>query len=189
MSDLKAQLKELQELAVKMEQLLPQVKELLPVITGCFQEGNTVFACGNGGSAADALHLCEELVGRYRGNRRALPALCLNADVTAITCIANDWSFDAIYSRQLQALGRAGDVLVAFSTSGNSGNILEALGTARAKGIKTVLLTGKDGGEGKKLADYTLIIPSSNTARIQEMHTWILHVIMEEIEEQFPATV
>jgi D-sedoheptulose 7-phosphate isomerase len=189
MSDLKAQLKELQELAVKMEQLLPQVEEILPLFTECFQKGNTVFACGNGGSAADALHLCEELVGRYRGNRRALPAICLNADATAITCIANDWSFDAIYSRQLEALGRTGDVLVAFSTSGNSGNILEALTTARARGITTVLLTGKDGGKGKNLADHTLIIPSPNTARIQEIHTWILHVIMEEIEEQFPLTV
>jgi len=187
MADLKVQLKELQELAVKMEQLLPQVEALLPLFTSCFQKGNTVFACGNGGSASDALHLCEELVGRYRSNRRALPAVCLNADVTAITCIANDWNFDYVYARQLEALGKAGDILVAFSTSGNSGNILQALGTAKAKGLFTILLTGKDGGKGKAMADYTLVIPSSNTARIQEIHTWLLHVIMEEIEEQFPA--
>jgi D-sedoheptulose 7-phosphate isomerase len=187
MSDLKAQLRELQELAVKMEQLLPQVEALLPMFTACFKRGNTVFACGNGGSASDALHLCEELVGRYRSNRRALPAICLNADVTAITCIANDWNFDYIYARQLEALGKAGDILVAFSTSGNSGNILQVLEQAKKSGIQTILLTGKDGGKGKALADHTLIIPSANTARIQEIHTWLLHVIMEEIEEQFPA--
>ncbi|NJL18781.1 MAG: SIS domain-containing protein [Bdellovibrionaceae bacterium] len=137
-----------------------------------------------GGSAADALHLCEELVGRYRKDRKALPALCLNADVTALTCIANDWNFDHVFRRQLEAFGREGDLLVAFSTSGNSANILEALRGAKERGVGTLLLTGKDGGRAREWADHSIVVPSQNTARIQEMHTWILHVILERVEQE-----
>ncbi|MDZ4788134.1 MAG: SIS domain-containing protein [Blastochloris sp.] len=185
MPDLKEQLKELQELAAQMEKKLPEVQALFLPILDCLQKGRTLFSCGNGGSATDALHIAEELVGRYRGDRVALPAVCLNADVSAMTCIANDWSFERIYSRQLEALGRPGDVLVAFSTSGNSANIIEALKMARERGMISILLTGKDGGLGLALADHTVIVPSANTARIQEIHTWILHVILEEVEAAF----
>jgi D-sedoheptulose 7-phosphate isomerase len=187
MSNLNLQLKELQELAGNMEKLLPQVEAILPLFTQCFRQGNKVLSCGNGGSATDAQHLSEEFVGRYRSNRQALPAICLSADAAALTCIANDWSFDYVFARQIEALGRAGDLLVLFSTSGNSANILQSLQAAQKKGVTSLLLTGKDGGQAKTLADHTLIVPSFNTARIQEMHTWIMHVILEEMEEQFPA--
>ncbi len=144
--------------------------------------GGKLITCGNGGSAADALHLSEELVGRYKAERRSLPAICLNADVTAITCIGNDYGFDYIYSRQLQGLGKPGDVLVGFSTSGNSFNIIEAFTQAKHQKITTILLGGKNGGALKGTCDYEIIIPSNTTARIQEMHTLILHQWLEELD-------
>ncbi|NTU83465.1 MAG: SIS domain-containing protein [Chloroflexales bacterium] len=145
-------------------------------------DGHTLFTCGNGGSAADAIHLAEEMVGRYRGDRRPLAAICLNTDVGALTCIANDFGYEQIFARQLQALGRPGDVLVAFSTSGGSPNILAALDTARAAGLTTIALLGKDGGAARELADHALVIPSASSARIQEVHGLILHAICEEVE-------
>lgn len=185
MSNLKDQLTELHTLALKMETVLPEVEAIFNPIKNCFKNGNTLFSCGNGGSATDALHLAEELVGKYRATRKALPAICLNADVSAMTCIANDWSFDYIFKRQLEALGKPGDILVAFSTSGNSANIVEALLEAKARGMISILLTGKDGGKARALADYAVVVPSANTARIQELHTWILHVILEEVEAEY----
>ncbi|SEP40126.1 SIS domain-containing protein [Mucilaginibacter sp. OK283] len=144
--------------------------------------GGKLISCGNGGSAADALHLSEELVGRFKAERRSLPAICLNADVTAITCIGNDYGFDAIYSRQLEGLGKPGDVLVGFSTSGNSPNIIEAFAQARKQNIITIYLGGKNGGTIKGTCDHEIIIPSNTTARIQEMHTLILHQWLEELD-------
>ncbi|WP_298406053.1 SIS domain-containing protein [uncultured Chloroflexus sp.] len=150
--------------------------------------GHTLYTAGNGGSAADALHLAEELIGRYRGNRRPLPAICLNADIGALTCIANDFGYDEVFARQLAALGKPGDVLVVFSTSGHSPNILNVLRTARSKGVISIALLGKDGGAARALADHALIVPSNNTARIQEVHTLILHAICEEVEQRFAST-
>lgn len=144
--------------------------------------GRTLFTCGNGGSAADAIHLAEELVGRYRGDRPPLPAVCLNADVGALTCIANDFGYDQVFARQLRALGRRGDMLVVFSTSGGSPNIRLALEAARAGGITAIALLGKGGGPALALADHALVIPSANSARIQEVHGLILHAICEEVE-------
>jgi D-sedoheptulose 7-phosphate isomerase len=144
--------------------------------------GGKLISCGNGGSAADALHLSEELVGRFKAERRSLPAICLNADVTAITCIGNDYGFDSIYSRQLEGLGKPGDVLVGFSTSGNSPNIIAAFAQARKQNIITVYLGGKNGGLLKGICDHEIIIPSDTTARIQEMHTVILHQWLEELD-------
>ncbi|MCD8739754.1 SIS domain-containing protein [Mucilaginibacter roseus] len=144
--------------------------------------GGKLITCGNGGSAADALHLSEELVGRYKAERRSLPAICLNADVTAITCIGNDYGFDEIYARQLEGLGKLGDVLVGFSTSGNSANIIKAFEQATAQGITTIYLGGKDGGMIKGTCDIELIVPSNTTARIQEVHTLILHQWLEELD-------
>jgi D-sedoheptulose 7-phosphate isomerase len=128
------------------------------------------------------MHLCEELVGRYRGNRRPLPAVSLNTDTSVLTCIGNDYGFEAIFSRQLEALGKADDILVGFSTSGNSKNIYLAFEAAKANGVTTILLSGKDGGKIKDIADYSIIIPSVNTARIQELHTFILHAWLELVE-------
>lgn len=149
--------------------------------------GCTLFTCGNGGSAADAMHLAEELVGRYRSNRRPLAAICLNADVGALTCIANDFGYDEVFARQLAALGRPGDLLVAFSTSGGSPNIQRALATARARGVIAVALLGKGGGAALPLADHALVVPSANSARIQEVHGLLLHAICEEVEERCAA--
>jgi D-sedoheptulose 7-phosphate isomerase len=151
-------------------------------IMDCLVSGRKVLTCGNGGSAADALHLSEELVGRYKGDRRALPAVCLNADVTALTCIGNDYGYDHVFSRQVEALGSPGDVLVGFTTSGNSPNVLDAFRRAKEMGLVTILVGGKDGGLAKSLCVHEIIVPSSTTARIQEVHTLILHQWLEVIE-------
>ena len=151
-------------------------------IISCLRNGNKLLSCGNGGSAADALHLSEELVGRYLVDRPPLPAICLNSDVTALTCIANDYGYDEIFARQVRALGKPGDILVGFSTSGNSPNVLAAFQQAKELGIETILLTGKDGGKAKKTCDHEIIVPSQTTARIQEVHTIILHQWLEGID-------
>lgn len=163
---------------------LPEVDQTGRLILRGLQAGNTVFACGNGGSATDSMHLCEELVGRYRGDRQPLPAVSLNTDTSVITCIANDFGFEAIFARQIEALGQSGDLLVGFSTSGNSENIYQAFLAAQARGIVTILLTGKDGGKIKEVADHSIVVPSDNTARIQELHTFILHAWLELVECQ-----
>ncbi|MDW8405327.1 SIS domain-containing protein [Chloroflexus sp.] len=164
--------------------LTPAIDEITALAADALLAGHTLYTAGNGGSAADALHLAEELIGRYRGNRRPLAAICLNADTGALTCIANDFGYDEVFARQLAALGKPGDVLVVFSTSGNSPNILNVLRTARAKGVISIALLGKDGGTARTLADHALIVPSNNTARIQEVHTLILHAICEEVEQR-----
>lgn len=145
--------------------------------------GGTIFTCGNGGSAADAMHLAEELIGRYRSNRRPLAAVCLNADPTALTCIANDFSFEDIFSRQVEGLAGPNDLLVCFSTSGKSPNILRALAATRTAGAKSLALLGRGGGPAKGQADFEIVIDSQDTARIQEVHTLILHALLERIEE------
>ena len=146
------------------------------------QAGNCLFSCGNGGSASDALHFAEEFVGRYRSSRRPLPAVCLNADVTALTCIGNDFGYENVFSRQVEALGRFGDILVGFTTSGNSENIIRAFSAAHARKMKTVLVSGNKGGKLQGICDFELIVPSSNGARIQEIHTLILHTWLEQVE-------
>ena len=161
---------------------LPTVEATGTLIVERLKNGQTIFACGNGGSATDSMHLCEELVGRYRDNRRPLPAVSLNTDSSVLTCIGNDYGFDAIFSRQIEALGKPGDILVGFSTSGNSENVAHAFQTAQKNGVTTILLTGKDGGKIKDIADHSIIVESDNTARIQELHTFILHAWLELVE-------
>lgn len=161
---------------------LDKVEATGKMIVERLHQGQTVFACGNGGSATDSMHLCEELVGRYRGNRRPLPAVSLNTDTSVLTCIGNDYGFDEIFSRQIQALGKTGDILVGFSTSGNSENVARAFKAAKDNGVTTILLAGKDGGKIKAIADHTIIVQSDNTARIQELHTFILHAWLELVE-------
>ena len=167
-----------------LEPQLSLIESTGALIVDRLKSGKTIFACGNGGSATDSMHLCEELVGRYRDNRRPLPAVSLNTDSSVLTCIGNDYGFDAIFSRQIEALGKEDDILVGFSTSGNSENIALAFEKARAKGVTTILLSGKDGGKIKAIADHSIIIPSDNTARIQELHTFILHAWLELVENQ-----
>jgi D-sedoheptulose 7-phosphate isomerase len=176
---------QLDELAAALAAFAPQAAEVdaaASLIADALLEGRTLFTCGNGGSAADAIHLAEELIGRYRSNRRPLAAVCLNADVGAITCIANDFGYDEVFARQLTGLARPGDVLAAFSTSGGSPSILNALRAARERGVTTVALLGKGGGAARPLADRPIVVPSDNSARIQEIHGLILHAICEEVE-------
>jgi len=175
-------LAELASVVTACEALAPAVHESGDAILDALKNGNKLLTCGNGGSAADALHLAEELVGRYSRERRALAGLCLNADPTAITCICNDYGYEHVFSRAVEALGKPGDVLVGFTTSGNSTNILNAFRAAHAIGITTVLLTGKDGGEARGLCTHEIIVPSQNTARIQEIHTLVLHQWLEIID-------
>ena len=144
--------------------------------------GQKVISCGNGGSHCDAMHFAEELSGRYRDNRPALAAIAIS-DVSHITCTGNDYGFDFIFSRFIEGLGQAGDVLLGISTSGNSANILQALSAAKAKGMKTIILTGKDGGKMRGLADVEIVVPHFGYAdRIQEIHIKIIHIFINLIE-------
>ena len=145
-------------------------------------QGGTIYWCGNGGSAADSQHLAAELVGRFKGDRRALRSAALSTDSSVLTCVANDYSYDSIFSRQIEALGRFGDLLVGISTSGNSGNVLKAFEAAKQLGLHTVGLLGKDGGKAKGMADHAVVIPSNATARIQESHILIGHTFCDLIE-------
>lgn len=154
----------------------------------CLRRGGTILTAGNGGSAAEALHMAEELTGRYRSNRRPLPAVCLAADATAITCIGNDFGFGEIFARQLEALGRPGDVAVLFSTSGKSENLVKALAAAGKRRVKTVCLLGRDGGRMAGEGDCEIIVDSQSTGRIQEAHQVIMHLLLEIVEEKFGVT-
>lgn len=160
----------------------PAIRASGNAMARALRAGRKVLTCGNGGSAADAMHLAEELVGRYRHNRPALAAVALNSDATALTCIANDFGYDAVFSRQVEALGQKGDVLVVFTTSGNSANILNALAAAKKRGVITVALLGKGGGKARGRADHEIILASDDGARVQEAHTLILHLWLELIE-------
>lgn len=150
------------------------------------KQGGNVFSCGNGGSHCDAMHFAEELTGRYRKNRKPLGALALG-DSSHVTCVSNDYGFEYIFQRQLEGLGRKGDLLIGLSTSGNSKNIVNAFKSAKEMGIKTVGLLGKGGGELGKLADLAIIVPGETSDRIQEMHIKIIHTVIETLERDlFP---
>ena len=164
--------------------LLGNIESIAYLLGQTLISGGTIFWCGNGGSAADSQHMAAELVGRFKKNRRALRSLALTTDTSILTCVANDYDYESIFSRQVEAMGRQGDVLIGISTSGNSVNVIRAFEVAKSAGIKTVALLGKDGGKCKVVADNTLIIPSQNTARIQEAHILIGHVLCELIEKE-----
>lgn len=146
--------------------------------------GGKILFCGNGGSAADSQHLAAELTGRFINDRRPLAALALSTDTSALTCIANDYSFAEVFARQVQGLGRSGDVLVGISTSGNSRNVIRAVEEARAVGMQVVGLLGRDGGTLLELCDVSIVVPSQVTARIQEAHILIGHTLCGLIEKQ-----
>ena len=152
------------------------------IIGDSLKNENTIFWCGNGGSAAESSHLAVELIGRFKNNRRSLPSLSLNADTSAITCIANDFGYDEIFARQLEGLGKKGDVLVVLSSSGNSENILRVLQKAKGMGITSIAILGKGGGQAVDLSDFAIVIESSETARIQEMHLLLGHTLCEYAE-------
>ncbi|MGL4308645.1 MAG: D-sedoheptulose 7-phosphate isomerase [Cetobacterium sp.] len=151
-----------------------------------FTKGNKVLICGNGGSNCDALHFAEEFTGRFRSDRKALPAIAIS-DSSHITCVGNDYGFDYIFSRGVEAYGKEGDMFIGISTSGNSKNVIEAVIAAKKLGMKTCVLLGKDGGKLKGICDYEFIIPGKTSDRIQEIHMMILHIIIEGVEKiMFP---
>ncbi|UCH63051.1 MAG: D-sedoheptulose 7-phosphate isomerase [Fidelibacterota bacterium] len=166
-----------------MEQQAGNIEQLGKKALEVLRNGGTIFFCGNGGSAADSQHLAAELVGRYERERDALPAVALTVDTSALTAIGNDYGFEDVFHRQLLGLGKAGDLLVAISTSGNSPNVLKAVETARRKGIFTVALTGKGGGKLAAACDQAILVPSNRTSRIQEAHIIIGHMMCQFVEE------
>lgn len=156
------------------------------LVVDTLSAGGKVLTAGNGGSAAEALHMAEELIGRFRTNRAPLPAVCLAADTTALTCIGNDFGFDSIFSRQVAGLGRPGDLLVLFSTSGKGRNLEEALRAARAAGVKVAAILGRDGGALAGQCDAEVVVSHSATERIQEAHQLVLHLVLDAVEQSFP---
>jgi D-sedoheptulose 7-phosphate isomerase len=174
-------------LAARVEELLPRVDQVADALVAALDSGGRIYTFGNGGSSLDANHLAEELVGRFKRERRPLPAQSLANDAAAITCIANDYSFAEVFERQVQAFARRGDVVLAFSTSGRSENVVRGLAAARAVGATTVLFGGGGGGDGDggpaaAHADHVLVVPSDSTARIQELHVFFLHAVIDRID-------
>lgn len=170
------------------EAFIQHISAVTSAISQAFKNGNKILFCGNGGSAADAQHLAAELSGRFYKNRQALPAEALHCNTSYLTAVANDYSFEEIYARLVTGIGLPGDVLVGFSTSGNSANIVRAFEAAKDKGLITVGFTGVTGGVLKSFSDYLFNVPSADTPRIQEAHILIGHIICQLVEEQvFPA--
>lgn len=171
---------------VEDDQNLKAIENSIQLFVDSFRNGGRVFSCGNGGSMCDSLHFAEELTGRYRKDRAPLPATGIS-EAGHITCIANDFGFEHIFSRFVEAWGQKGDVLLAISTSGNSANVIKAVEVAKAKGMKIVALLGKDGGKLKTMVDVPLIVPCPITDRVQEVHIKCIHIFIEGIERQlFP---
>ncbi len=164
--------------------LAPQLERVGETLMKCWANRGKVLTCGNGGSACDAMHLAEELVARFMKNRRGLAAIPLT-DPGTLTCASNDFGYEAVFSRQVEALGNPGDVLIAFTTSGNSPNVLRAIEAAKKQGVITVAFLGKDGGKAKGLCDIELIIPSNKPHRIQEAHELLYHTLCEWVDERY----
>jgi D-sedoheptulose 7-phosphate isomerase len=165
------------------QQQAPLLAEVAQALIAAFRAGKKVLLCGNGGSAADAQHLAAEFVGKFYFDRPALPAEALTVNTSSLTAIGNDYSFDVVFSRQVEAFGAAGDVLIGITTSGNSRNVVEAFRVARQRGILTVGLTGASGGTLKEVADYCICIASTDTPRIQEHHILVGHILCELVEQ------
>lgn len=165
-------------------ELIPAIESAVSLLVAAFRDGKKLLVMGNGGSAADAQHFVAEIVGRFKLERRALPALALTTDTSILTAIANDYSYDRVFSRQVEAHALPGDVVIGISTSGNSPNVQVALQAARGMGCRTVALLGKDGGSIKDVAELSLIVPSNDTPRIQEGHITIIHIVCDLLERQ-----
>jgi len=161
------------------------IKQVAQVVLDTLKNGNKILICGNGGSAADAQHFAAELTGRYKTERVALPAIALTTDTSALTAIGNDYGYDRVFDRQFEALAQKNDLLIGISTSGNSQNIINAFKLAKKKSCTTIALSGRDGGVMKSIADINLIVPSSDTPRIQEMHILFIHIICQIVDNQY----
>lgn len=162
--------------------IMPEVASAGLRVRTALEKGRKILICGNGGSAADSQHMAAEFVGRFVKERQSLPALALTVDTSLLTAVGNDYGFDCVFSRQVEGLGQEGDVLIAISTSGNSANVVKAVKTAKEKGIYVIALTGENGGILAKESELCLAVPSQVTARIQEMHIMIIHMICEIAE-------
>ena len=176
------------DLAGRLRALGPQMQQLCDLLATCWANGGKLLVCGNGGSCADAMHLAEELVVRFQKNRRAFAAVAL-ADPTVLTCCANDFGYEMVFARQVEALGRPGDVLLVLTTSGNSPNILKAIDAARASGLRTVGFLGGDGGKARGECEIELIIPARAAHRVQEGHKILYHTLCEWVDGRFAAGV
>ena len=169
------------------ERLLNTIETVVDVIVSAFKNKRRIYFCGNGGSAADAQHLAAEFSGRFYKDRKALPAEALHCNTSYLTAVANDYSFDDIYSRLIDGIGETGDLLIGLSTSGNSANIIKAFETARKKEMITIGFTGESGGKMRTLSDHLINIPSTDTPRIQESHIMVGHIICQLVEEKYFA--
>lgn len=163
--------------------MIPLIAEMGVLISAALNSGHKLLVMGNGGSAADSQHFVAEIVGRFKMERRALPAIALSTDTSILTAVGNDYGFDSVFRRQVEALAAPGDVVVGISTSGNSPNVLKALELARQKQCRTVGLLGKDGGSIKPACDLALVVPSNDTPRIQEGHGMIIHIVCDLVEK------
>lgn len=182
--DIKKQLQEHRALFDVLERdMAPLIAEMGTLITDALRNGSKLLVMGNGGSAADSQHFAAEIVGRFKMERRALPAVALSTDTSILTAIGNDYGFDAVFSRQVEALAVPGDVVVGLSTSGNSPNVLKALNAAKERGCLTIGLLGRDGGSIKDICDLALVVPSTDTPRIQEGHITIIHIVCDLVEK------
>lgn len=173
------------QLILQNSSLLATTGQIASLMVSALKNGNRIYFCGNGGSAADAQHLAAEFSGRFYTDREALPAEALHCNTSYLTAVANDYSYDVVYARLIKGIGTKGDFLVGLSTSGNSGNIVKAFEVAREKGIITVGFTGDTGGKMKELSDYLINVPSKDTPRIQESHIMLGHIICQLVEEQY----
>jgi len=169
------------------EHLVPTIARAAEMLQRVLDENGKVLICGNGGSAADSQHFAAELVGRFRRERRALPAVALTTDTSALTAIGNDYGFEQIFSRQAEALANKGDVLIGISTSGHSANVLNAVRVARERGCRTIGLLGRDGGSIAPEVDVPLVVPSEQTSHIQEAHIVVIHLLCELLESTFAS--
>jgi D-sedoheptulose 7-phosphate isomerase len=182
MSSISKSLQESMAVLASLEELEPRLVRAVAMCAACLKSGGKLLVCGNGGSAAEAMHLVGELVGRYKQNRAPLAAISLGTDAALTTCIGNDYSYEEIFSRQVRGLGRRGDVLIAFTTSGRSPNVIHALKAANEMGIESIAFLGKDGGPALPLATEALVVRHTDTARIQEGHQFLMHSLMDLLE-------
>src|SRR6056300_1803361 len=176
---IKRHILEHQEVLNSIDLLTPAIEKIALLMIDALGKGKAIFWCGNGGSASDAQHLAGELVGRFVGDRKPLKSMALNADSAVMTCILNDYGYEYLFSRQVEGLGNEGDILIGISTSGNSANVLNAFKCAKNIGINTIGLLGNGGGKANKIVDNSIIIPSKTTARIQEMHILVGHILCD----------
>lgn len=186
-TDVKLMLRERADLFMRVGEIAPAVEQAAAACIASLQTGGTLWTCGNGGSAAEAQHFAAELVGRYKRERVALRAVCLSDNIATLTSVSNDYEFAEVFARQIRGMAKRGDVLLAFSTSGNSGNVLRACAAARENGVAVVALTGKTGGRLAGECDIAIRVPDADTPLIQEVHLAVVHVLCDLIEAAFAA--